>query len=34
MSRARRVGMTGMWLYLVIALTAVVFRIVVLAIGH
>ncbi len=34
MSRARRIGMTGMWLYLVIALTAVVFRIVVLAIGH
>jgi Mn2+/Fe2+ NRAMP family transporter len=34
MSTLRRVGMTGMWLYLAIAIGAVIFRIVVLAIGH
>jgi Mn2+/Fe2+ NRAMP family transporter len=34
MSTARRVGMAGMWLYLAIAMGAVVFRIVVLALGH
>ncbi len=34
MSTGRRVGMLGMWAYLVIAMVAVVFRIVVLALGH
>jgi Mn2+/Fe2+ NRAMP family transporter len=34
MSTARRVGMAGMWAYLVIAMGAVVYRIVVLALGH
>jgi Mn2+/Fe2+ NRAMP family transporter len=34
MSTARRVGMLGMWVYLAIAMAAVVFRIVVLALGH
>jgi hypothetical protein len=34
MSRARRIGMLGMWLYLVIAIAAVVFRIIEVALGH
>jgi Mn2+/Fe2+ NRAMP family transporter len=34
MSLARRVGMLGMWVYLVIAMAAVVYRIAVLALGH
>ena len=34
MSRARRLGMTGMWIYLAIAMAAVVYRIVELAAGH
>jgi Mn2+/Fe2+ NRAMP family transporter len=34
MSTTRRVGMAGMWVYLAIAMCAVVFRIVVLALGH
>jgi Mn2+/Fe2+ NRAMP family transporter len=34
MSRTRRIGMLGMWVYLVIAVVAVIFRLVVLAIGH
>jgi Mn2+/Fe2+ NRAMP family transporter len=34
MSRARRIGMLGMWVYLVIAITAVVFRIIEVALGH
>jgi hypothetical protein len=34
MSRARRLGMTGMWVYLAIAMGAVVVRIVELALGH
>jgi Mn2+/Fe2+ NRAMP family transporter len=34
MSRARRIGMTGMWAYLAIAMFAVVFRIALLAAGH
>ena len=32
--RARRVGMAGMWVYLAIAMSAVVFRIIQVAIGH
>jgi Mn2+/Fe2+ NRAMP family transporter len=34
MSGARRLGMAGMWVYLAVAMTAVVFRIVQLALGH
>jgi hypothetical protein len=34
MSTARRVGMAGMWVYLAIAMGAVVFRIALLAMGH
>ena len=34
MSAARRLGMAGMWVYLVIAMSAVVFRIVQAATGH
>jgi hypothetical protein len=34
MSGARRVGMTGMWLYLAVAMVAVVVRIVQVALGH
>ena len=34
MSTARRVGMTGMWVYIAIAMGAVVFRIALLATGH
>jgi Mn2+/Fe2+ NRAMP family transporter len=34
MSATRRVGMAGMWVYLAIAMCAVVFRVVVLALGH
>jgi Mn2+/Fe2+ NRAMP family transporter len=34
MSAARRFGMGGMWVYLVIAMAAVVFRVVQVAIGH
>jgi Mn2+/Fe2+ NRAMP family transporter len=34
MTTARRVGMLGMWVYLVIAMAAVIFRIVVIALGH
>jgi Mn2+/Fe2+ NRAMP family transporter len=34
MTTTRRVGMVGMWVYLAIAMAAVVFRIVVLALGH
>jgi Mn2+/Fe2+ NRAMP family transporter len=34
MSMARRIGMAGMWLYLAIAIGAVVFRIIILALGH
>ncbi len=34
MSGARRVGMAGMWVYLAVAMIAVVFRIVQLALGH
>jgi Mn2+/Fe2+ NRAMP family transporter len=34
MSTARRVGMTGMWVYLAIAMSAVVFRIIEVATGH
>jgi hypothetical protein len=34
MSTGRRIGMLGMWAYLAIAMVAVVFRLVVLALGH
>jgi Mn2+/Fe2+ NRAMP family transporter len=34
MSKARRLGMTGMWVYLAIAMSAVVLRIVQTALGH
>ncbi len=34
MSTGRRIGMLGMWAYLLIAMVAVVFRLVVLALGH
>ena len=34
MSRVRRIGMLGMWVYLVIAIGAVVFRIIEVATGH
>ena len=34
MSTARRVGMTGMWVYLAIAMSAVVLRIIEVATGH
>jgi hypothetical protein len=34
MSVARRAGMTAMWVYLAIAMAAVVFRIVEVATGH
>jgi len=34
MSMARRVGLIGMWVYLVVAMGAVVFKIVEVAIGH
>jgi Mn2+/Fe2+ NRAMP family transporter len=34
MSVARRIGMTGMWVYLAIAIGAVVFRIIEVAMGH
>jgi Mn2+/Fe2+ NRAMP family transporter len=34
MSRARRLGMTGMWVYLAVAMSAVVVRIVQSALGH
>jgi hypothetical protein len=34
MSRARRIGMAGMWVYLAIAMGAVVLRIVEAATGH
>jgi hypothetical protein len=34
MSLGRRIGMLGMWVYLVIAMAAVVYRIAVLALGH
>jgi Mn2+/Fe2+ NRAMP family transporter len=34
MSTGRRMGMLGMWAYLMIAMVAVVFRLVVLALGH
>jgi hypothetical protein len=34
MSVARRAGMTGMWVYLAVAIGAVVFRIIEVATGH
>ena len=34
MSALRRIGMTGMWVYLAIAMAAVVFKIIEVAIGH
>jgi Mn2+/Fe2+ NRAMP family transporter len=34
MSATRRIGMTGMWVYLAVAIGAVIFRIIQLAIGH
>jgi hypothetical protein len=34
MSVGRRLGLTGMWMYLAIAVAAVVFRIAEVAMGH